>query len=155
MAKKSKVNCEPYQQGCTQSTLEQKLVCQIIQGIKDSCIVSNPDLYSGVIIDGSVYPALMHCDGRMMYFSEDGLLPVPCDSEFTNIQVKDFRVMDGCFMTPTGRVYIEGTEAINSEVVVIHGSYTVKESLDPDFPVNKTFTRIPDIWVMIECLCNC
>lgn len=152
--KKSTQNCSTG--SCSYSTLDQKYVNQLVCAIKNiSGIQPPPEEYSGVIINGVTYPVVMLSDGTMMYVDEGGLKCIPCGAEFTNIIVKDFIEVSSCYQTLTGKVYIEGREAINSQIESLWTKYEVKESTDTENPVGSSLSEIPEEWIKIDCLCNC
>lgn len=76
---------------------------------------------------------------------------VPMRCELANMENRDIVYIKRCYLTPGGKVEIEGFESRDPELLIRVPSYTILQSTDANEPQGKKFTVIPDTWTRMVC----
>lgn len=102
----------------------------------------------------SIYVIIQSTDEEWPANREFNTIPsdwvrVVCD--FPDMTERDVTFIEECYMTPDGKVQIEGLEAIDNILGLRKSTYTVIQTTDENFPAGETLTSIPEDWVRMVC----
>lgn len=73
------------------------------------------------------------------------------ECEFADLTQRFSQEINACFLTPDGKVRVEGLLTLNPKLGVRKEYYRVAESTDPAFRENTTMDKIPDNWSQMVC----
>lgn len=115
-----------------------------------------PDDFSGVVIDGKTYPAMMRNDGCYVYFDDKGVKRLVSDvprKDYQFINIKDARVsiVNQCYRTPGGQVEARIHTYMNNKGEILAEKIFIINSSDVDTPIGTELDKVPAEWVAIDC----
>lgn len=115
-----------------------------------------PDDFSGVVIDGKMYPVMMRNDGCYVYFDDKGVKRLVSEvpkKDYQFINIKDARVsiVNQCYRTPGGQVEARIHTYMNNKGEILADKIFIINSSDIDIPIGSEFDKVPDGWVAIDC----